>query len=364
MIRRRASPDGLPFRVYCRPGKRWVSYIYKHRDGHEEQLARALANDRDALQVAKRTAILKGTELNEGAPADTTFAALVKDYFTWQEALPADSERKKASSTITNNKREGALLAKVFGAMQPDAISVQHVYKYQEIRELKGAGLAANKEISLLSAIVEYGRKHGRVTENVAKGIKRVPSRPRTRRVEWDELEQLVEVARELGPAQTIMALAARTAWLTLRRPPEILSLSRTAIGDDGILFHAAKRKAGQAERSITISWSPILRETIEEVLTVKRHSVAGSWLVFGNLAGQRYSKSGWGTMWGRMMDAVQEKHPGFVRFTLQDCRPGGVTTKRERGDLDTVDATMHSDSRMVERVYDRRKTRGAKPAK
>ena len=40
-----------------------------------------------------------------------------------------------------------------------------------------------------------------------------------------------------------------------------------------------------------------------------------------------------------------------------------GVSTKMERGDTDTVDATLHSE-RMVRQVYDRRRVRVAKPAR
>ena len=40
-----------------------------------------------------------------------------------------------------------------------------------------------------------------------------------------------------------------------------------------------------------------------------------------------------------------------------------GVSDKLARGDADTVDATLHSNDRMVRTVYDRRRRRVAKPA-
>lgn len=52
-----------------------------------------------------------------------------------------------------------------------------------------------------------------------------------------------------------------------------------------------------------------------------------------------------------------------FAPFSLQDCRPKGVTDKMARGDADTVDATLHSNERMIRQVYDRRRVRVAKPA-
>ena len=59
---------------------------------------------------------------------------------------------------------------------------------------------------------------------------------------------------------------------------------------------------------------------------------------------------------------AKQER--AFTRFTLADCRPAGVTDKRASGATDTQDATLHSDARMIERHYDRRRVRVAKPVK
>lgn len=53
-----------------------------------------------------------------------------------------------------------------------------------------------------------------------------------------------------------------------------------------------------------------------------------------------------------------------FQPFSLQDCRPKGVSDKLAQGDLDVMDATLHTSERMVRQVYDRRKVRVAKPAK
>lgn len=56
-------------------------------------------------------------------------------------------------------------------------------------------------------------------------------------------------------------------------------------------------------------------------------------------------------------------RKPAFQPFSLQDCRPKGVSDKLARGDNDVQDATMHSSERMIRDVYDRRRVRRAKPA-
>jgi hypothetical protein len=51
-----------------------------------------------------------------------------------------------------------------------------------------------------------------------------------------------------------------------------------------------------------------------------------------------------------------------FQPFSLQDCRPKGVSDKLASGQTDTQDATGHSSERMIRQVYDRRAVKKAKP--
>ncbi len=52
-----------------------------------------------------------------------------------------------------------------------------------------------------------------------------------------------------------------------------------------------------------------------------------------------------------------------FEHFSLQDCRPMGLSAKLERGDKDTKDATLHTSDARISRVYDRRQMKKATPA-
>ena len=60
----------------------------------------------------------------------------------------------------------------------------------------------------------------------------------------------------------------------------------------------------------------------------------------------------------------AEKREIAFVPFNLQDCRPKGVSDKLEHGHSDVLEATMHTSERMVKQVYDRRRTRVAKPVK
>lgn len=111
------------------------------------------------------------------------------------------------------------------------------------------------------------------------------------RAVELAEIDAVLEVARTIGPAAHLQALAARTAWLCVRRPPEILSMTTAQETPEGLRFRAAKRKAGEAERTALIAWSPELRATLDEAKAVKRRDVDITPLIFGNQKGQRYTQ-------------------------------------------------------------------------
>jgi hypothetical protein len=98
-----------------------------------------------------------------------------------------------------------------------------------------------------------------------------------------------------------------------------------------------------------------------------ERDRLAAELDVVVNLSGQRYTKGGWKKTLSVLMTAcvaeAAKRQIEFAPFSLQDCRPKGVSDKLERGDSDTMDATLHSNERMIRDVYDRRRRRVAKPA-
>ncbi len=61
--------------------------------------------------------------------------------------------------------------------------------------------------------------------------------------------------------------------------------------------------------------------------------------------------------------EAEKRKIP-FEKFSLQDCRPKGVSDKLETGQTDTQDATGHTSERLIRKVYDRRRLKKATPVK
>ena len=365
MIRRRSTNAGLPWRVYERYGKRVWRIWYQPLGDKRVTLFECMASDVTKGE-ARRKAKLRYQQLYAGSPEahaddNLTFKRLGELYFDWQGSLPVNDDGKKAETTIAENLREFATLCGMFGSHPVDEIEAPDWFRYQDTRRKANAGPKANKELALASAIMEYGRLRGLLQVNTAR-IPRVPTRPLTRKVELAEIDAALSVARTMGPGATLQVLCARAAMLCIRRPTEIQSLRVAQVKDDGIEFVSGKRKSGSAERTAMIEFSPALRGTIDEALAIPRRVDICPY-VFGTQDGTIYTKSGWGSNWRRIMAKCRKMIPGFQPFTLRDCRPAGITDKKARGDMDTLDGTMHADSRMVEQIYDRRRRRKSKPA-
>ncbi|WP_157633029.1 hypothetical protein [Burkholderia ubonensis] len=361
MIGRRKRPDGLPFRLYANYGKHKVSFGYKLPNGKWAFRLSAPARNKETIAEIRKQAIERAEALNGNAIEPGTLEALVARYFEWQEGLPATDER----ITLDENRNEAKRLAAVFGKMSPAAIKPKHVYGYLDKRAQLGAPAKANKEVALLSAILEFGRRRGEVETNPCRGIEYNPTRPRQRYVTQDEIELAVEVARSrrsvgdqhASSTYVILALCVKAAYLTVSRPTEMRELHRQSITTDGVEVPIAKRKAGEQQRVKLVMWSPELKAVIDEALALQRTS---SVHVFGNTAGQVYTRSGWNTNWSRLMGycekEAQARGVQFERFALRDMRPAAVTDRQEEGDDRIVDATGHVHERMVRKTYDRRR--------
>lgn len=371
MIRSRDKPDGLPFRVYERHGKRIYSIGYKMRNGVWAFKYDCPIEDVAQIRVLRRQAIEESARVIEDRPA-AGFTGLVNAWFTWQEALPANDERKRAASTIAENKREAEQIKKAWGHFEPREITRAMAYQYLDRclvtvdddgnprpRPEKG-----NKEMALARLILEYGIRKELLEVNPLARLTKNKTRKVKRYVTNEEMALAVKTGRELGGARLIIALALRTSWLCVRRSVEVRALKRDAIKDSGILWHDGK---DSSKPPVLIEWSPELRSTIDEAIAIKRSKVAGTMYIFGNMRGQRYTKGGWKAMLDDLMRACEkvaaEQKIAFQKFSLQDCRPKGVSDKLERGDTDTQDATGHTDGKMIAQIYDRRQSRKATPA-
>jgi integrase len=354
--------------LYQRTGKRVYSIGYKQPDG--TWLFRYQCDVDDKQQIAKlrRDAIRRVVAQSESRGALTTISQLIDAWFEFQESLPAGSERKRAPSTLAENHREANNLRDVFGHMPIVDLEPHHAYEYLDKCEQLGRPAKGNKEVSLLQTILGYAVRRGILKTHPLQTIEKLPVAPSVRYVKDHELGLVLTVGRELGGASKIVALALQVAYLCVRRSVEVRDLRRHHITDEGIVWVAGKRQAGQPKRQVTIEWSPALRSLIDEALAIQRAPDATGDHVFGTLRGARYTKGGWKANLSRLMQAcverAKEQGIAFEPFSLQDLRPKAVSDKLDARHDDVLDATLHTSERMIRQVYDRRPNRTAKPSR
>lgn len=375
MTRRRNVADGLPYRVYERTGVRVYSVGYMLPSGVWAFRYSCQVTDTAEVARLRAKAIAESTKYSTGSfeRPQGGFAGLVDAWFDWQENLPHSDTRRRATSTLAENKREAANLKRAFGHLDVQDITRTMGYAYLDacLRATDKDGKPrprpekGNKEISLARLILEYAIRLGMITENPLDDLTRNKTKKTRRLVTLQELELAVEVGRKAGGPQHIVAMALQTAYLCVRRSVEVRAFTRDSITDDGLLWRDGKDPTKPA---ILIEWTPELRSTITETLSIKRNKLAGAWFLFGNLKGQKYTKGGWKSSLDELMfacvkEAGKQGKP-FQRFSLQECRPMAVTDKLQRGDTDTKTATGHTSDKMIQTVYDRRPQRVATGAR
>lgn len=369
----RDKPTGLPFNCYERYGERLYSIGYKKapRPGEKRVWQFKLqcpVGDKSQILQLRRQAIKRIADLQAALPGEGTFKAWALAWHQMESAKPLDSEGRRAQSTLDENLREINKLNSILGHVPVDELQRSDAYDYLEEAERKRRSAKANKEISLARTILEWCVKKGAIKVNPFDGVTKLVTKLYDRRVTKEELALAVSIGRQRGGASHIVALALLTAYLCVRRSVEVRDFQRHQIKDAGIEWTGAKRKRGTAAKVGLIEWTPELRAVIDESLAVQRFKKAPeTWYVFGNMKGAKYTKGGWKKVLHNLMTAcesyAQEHGIPFQKFSLQDCRPAGVTSKEARGDVDTQNATLHSNRKMIDSVYDRQQVRVATPA-
>jgi hypothetical protein len=155
MIRSRLKPDGLPYRVYERYGKRVYSIGYKMTSGKWAFRYDCPVDDQSRIRALRRQAVEESARVIEDRP-EGGFAGLVAAWLEWQEQLPDTDTRKRAKSTIAENTREAAILKKAWGHFEVAEITRSMGYQYLEASVSAGRPQKGNKEIALARLMLEY----------------------------------------------------------------------------------------------------------------------------------------------------------------------------------------------------------------
>jgi len=347
MGRKRAADTHLPAHLYVRHGK------------HEDRYYTRLGGQYRNLGPDRRAAERELRDLLAGRPVAGTIGDLAAKFIEHQRALLARGDKHAlAPRTIDDYENDLAQqIVPVFGRMRPEDFRPGHAATYLEKMRAKGRATRANREIAALSSAFAYGMRVGILESNPAHGVKRNRETPRSRRVERAEVNRFLEVARRAGRSHYMIALIGLMTAITGRRRAEILSLTLSAVTEDGLRVTEAKAKPGEIPRAFLVGWSPLLRELLDAARALPRDDGIDSIHLFPTArGGQAYTDSGFKAIWNRCMKAYVDA--GGERFTAHDLRAFYVSDMKERGE----DPNTHKNPATTNRVYDRRRVVKVKP--
>jgi len=193
----------------------------------------------DAIAIARLrlAATLRTRGIEHDRPHGGSVADLIDAWFDRQQSLPHDCPSRRADTTLAENKREAENLRSAFGHLPVAALRRCDAYRYLDHNLLakRHRAAKANKEISLMHTILEYGVRLGMLDTNPFDGVTRLPTVARDIYVPDEALSLTIEIGRRLGGPSLVVALALRTAFLCLRRSREVRGLTRAQIGKAGI---------------------------------------------------------------------------------------------------------------------------------
>lgn len=330
--RDRASATGLLPRMEAMPRKDGlVSYRY-HPSGKKPI----------ALGTDKLAAIRKVLDLNNENPNKGT----VKHLWVLYQDSPEWSELSDATRTdYTQCSKE---LLKVFGEADPAAVTPAMCARYLRV-ERKAAPVRANREMALMSNLMNVAIERGDILANPRKQVRSNKERPRKEAPEPETLINFLKWARKRKGQAQVIASMAEFAALTGNRRIEFLELRWPQVGDTDVRLIRGKQRNRQVVEVVGIS--PALASLFKRLRGLATNDRLGA--VFPNGKGNPYTEAGFKAMWSKLVKKALEETVIDKRFTFHDLRAYHVTQhKVQRGAL----PDLHANPGTTARVYDRTK--------
>lgn len=302
MGRTRTSRKDLPSRMYFNHG----AYYFVPRSGSKQHLGRDYG---DAMRRYADIVQPPVGRLNLGAVMDAYL----------REKVP-----KKKPRTQADYIDAIARLRPVFGAMWPEDLEPKHVYQYLRERAAKTRG---NREIAVLSNVMQQAVEMGLVTLNPCRQVRRNPETPRER----DVLDAEVAGLMAHTPAWLDAYIAIKS--LTGLRQGDMLRLGLFNARDDGLFVHTGKRG-----KRLLFSWTASLTAAWNEAVAMRRKPSEARLFPIG--------ASGFKTAWARAM----AKYSG-ERFAENDLRAKMAGAAIDKG-MDVASMLGHSTDAVTRRHY------------
>jgi integrase len=339
--RDRASAEGLLPLMESRPWKdgKTVSYRYHPLGGKPTPWT-----------TDKAAVIEQVLQLTRRAPDSGTVAEM------WRLYKKTSDWQALAAGTQTDYELCWTQLEPRFGKMQPRAITALHCRRYLR-HERADAPVRANREMAVLSNLLNVAIDTGDADINVCRHVRRNKERPRSLAPAVVTLQRFIGWAWARGGQAAVLAGMAEFAACSGNRRIEFRQLHWPQIGDTEIRMVRAKQRAGDDPIVEVIELSPALAALLARMRSITGHDKTGP--VFRAARGGAFKERGFKSAWTRLRNEAMDCSAGppvltpETRFTFHDVRAFFVTEhKRQRGNL----PDLHKDPATTARVYDRSK--------
>ena len=291
-----------------------------------------------------------GTDKGEAIRKVLDFSGQASDHGTvtalWREYQETRAWLELSDRTRHDYKESSEPLLQVFGELQASQVKANHVATYLDKRS---APVRANREIALLSNLMQLGIRRGMVEVNPCRQVRRNKEKPRSRDVRPDELQAFLAWCQGQGERRIVLAAMAEFCALAGSRRAEFLNLTWTQVSGGEVRLPRAKQRGRVVVEVIAIT--PGLANLLDRLRTTAVDSRVG--YVFPTRRGNAYTEQGFKSMWSKLVAKALEEGVVTERFTFHDLRAYHVTQyKMQSGQL----PDLHSNPATTAKVYDRAK--------
>lgn len=350
---------GLHYVRHRRPGQlpRW--YIYAWRGG--PVIAKIDSLYKPKLQRRDLERVLKALDSRRGADP-TTLRSLIRE---WRSCDPERASSPEWTALAQSTKRTWGsaldLVEEKWGdtplEVWSDPRMTGKVVAWRDSRAATPRG--ADIGVTVLRALLEFGRLRGRVSINAASNIPALYRNGQRAEIIWTEedIARFAEVAKRRDRIHILDGL--RLAALTGLRREDLVTLTWAEVGDFAITKLALKRSKGKRRR-VTMPRIPALNDLLEELMGRFRNPGVETVLV--NSFGKSWSGDGFGGSFNRIRDEadivhIDEDTGERKRKHLHDVRGTFCTqllTKSDLTDRQIADIMGWSPDRVaaIRRVY------------
>jgi integrase len=316
MGRVRQSRKDLPQRVYHKHG----AYYFVDN-----------LNKWHPLGKDYSTAMQKWSAMLEPPVGKLRMSAVMDTYMLLE--LP-----KRKPSTQVEYLASIKLLRPVFGNMFPEDVEPKDIYNFMYLRT---APVAANRDVAVLSNVMNQAIKLGLIKLNPCKQVRRNEENPRTREV----LDS--EIAALLPHCPIWLQCYIRLKLLTGLRQGDMLNIRLDQLREDGLFV-----QTGKTGKRLLFVWDKNLRAAVKAVKAL-RHRVTSLYLFNTPRDGTTMTESSFKGYWRTAMLAAMEAGSLTERFAENDLRAKVATEARDLGQNSTA-MLGHSSDAVTKRHYHR----------